>query len=281
MKTHQSPVQNLLLGALKSSDYERLQDGLELVPLKLGDVLHEPGGKLRYCYFPATCMVSLLCLMEDGASPEIAVVGKEGMVGVAVFMSGGTMQNRAVVHTAGYAYRLRQDTVMREFNRYGGFLNLLLRYTQALIAQMAQTAVCNRHHTVDQQLCRWLLQRLDSQTGNELHTTQELIASMLGVRREGITEAAGNLQRAGLIDYRRGHITVVDRSKLEERVCECYHAVKTEFVRLLPSTHESHQAVPNQPSVSTPIKRSPPKYFPDQNKENQQHFYYGRAQPST
>ena len=216
--------------------------------------------------------------MEDGAAPEIAVVGKEGVVGVAVFMGGGTMQNRAVVHTAGHAYRIRQHLAMREFNRYGDFLHLLLRYTQALITQMAQTAVCNRHHTVDQQLCRWLLQRLDSQKGNELIMTQELIASMLGVRREGITEAAGNLKRAGLIDCRRGRITVVNRPKLEERVCECYQAVKSELIRLLPLADDNREVANNVSSIAGNPKPSSPRYFPI---ERQPGFYYGRAQHSS
>jgi CRP-like cAMP-binding protein len=277
MKSDQTFEQNSLISALKPLDYERLQQGLEIVFLKRGDVLHEPGGELRYCYFPTTCMVSLLCLMEDGAAPEIAVVGKEGVVGVSVFMGGGTMQNRAVVHTAGHAYRIRQNLVMKEFNRYGDFLHLLLRYTQALITQMAQTAVCNRHHTVDQQLCRWLLQRLDSQSGNEIIMTQELIASMLGVRREGITEAARNLQRAGLIDYRRGRITVINRAKLEERVCECYHAVKSELIRLLPPAYDNRQVKNRIPPIAAKPEQDFPLYFPV---EKQPGFSYGRAQHS-
>ena len=277
MKSDQTLEQNLIISALKPLDYERLQQSLEIVLLKRGDVLHEPGEELRYCYFPTTCMVSLLCLMEDGAAPEIAVVGKEGVVGVAVFMGGGTMQNRAVVHTAGHAYRIRQNLVMKEFNRYGDFLHLLLRYTQALITQMAQTAVCNRHHTVDQQLCRWLLQRLDSQSGNELIMTQELIASMLGVRREGITEAARNLQRAGLIDYRRGRITVINRAKLEERVCECYLAVKSELIRLLPPAYDNRQIANQVSSYAAKPEQDLPLYFPV---EKQPGFYYGRAQAS-
>lgn len=225
--------QNLLLQSLPEREFERLAPFLELVPLEAGSVLYETGGELRHCYFPVTCIVSLLYLMENGGSAEIAVVGNEGIVGVALFMGGGSMQNRAVVQTAGYAYRLRQDILLEEFNRYGALLKILLRYTQAMITQMAQTAVCNRHHTVDQQLCRWLLLRLDRLPGNLLATTQELIANMLGVRREGITEAAGKLQKAGLIDYSRGRITIVDRPNLEKRACECYHVVRTEFDRLL------------------------------------------------
>jgi len=203
--------------------------------MRLGEVLYESGGELRHAYFPTTCIVSLLYVMENGSSAEIAVVGNEGLVGVALFMGGGTMPNRAVVQSAGHAYRLRGAFIKQEFDRYGVLLRLLLRYTQALITQMAQTAVCNRHHSVDQQLCRWLLMSLDRLSSDELVMTQELIANMLGVRREGVTEAAGKLHRAGLIDYRRGHIKVLDRPGLEARVCECYQVVKTEFDRLLPS----------------------------------------------
>ena len=235
-----SPRQNHLLDALPAAEYERLFPHLELVPMPLGEVLYESGDELHYVYFPTTCIVSKLYVMENGASTEIAVVGNEGIIGVALFMGGGTMPNRAVVQSAGYAYRLRGHLLMQEFDRSGGrrsgaLHHLLLRYTQALITQMAQTAVCNRHHSVDQQLCRWLLLSLDRLSSNELTMTQELIANMLGVRREGVTEAAGKLQQAGLIDYSRGHITVLDRPGLEARVCECYQVVKTEFDRLLPS----------------------------------------------
>jgi CRP-like cAMP-binding protein len=230
-----SPRQNHLLGALPATEYERLLPHVEWVPMPLGEVLYESGGELRYVYFPTTCIVSLLYVMENGASAEIAVVGNEGLVGVALFMGGGTMPNRAVVQSAGHAYRLRGARMQQEFDRYGALLRLLLRYTQALLTQMAQTAVCNRHHSVDQQLCRWLLLSLDRLASNELVMTQELIANMLGVRREGVTEAAGKLHRAGLIDYRRGRITVLDRAGLEARVCECYQVVKTEFDRLLPA----------------------------------------------
>jgi len=230
-----SPSQNHLLDALPAAEYERLLPHLERVPMRLGEVLYESGGELRHVYFPSTCIVSLLYVMENGASAEIAVVGNEGLVGVALFMGGGTMPNRAVVQSAGHAYRLRGAFIKQEFDRYGVLLRLLLRYTQALITQMAQTAVCNRHHSVDQQLCRWLLMSLDRLSSDELVMTQELIANMLGVRREGVTEAAGKLHRAGLIDYRRGHIKVLDRPGLEARVCECYQVVKTEFDRLLPS----------------------------------------------
>jgi len=234
MTEHPNPKANLLLAALPAAEYERLLPHLEPVPMRLGEVLYESGGELRHAYFPTTCIVSLLYVMENGSSAEIAVVGNEGLVGVALFMGGGTMPNRAVVQSAGHAYRLRGPVMQLEFDRYGPLLRLLLRYTQALITQMAQTAVCNRHHSVDQQLCRWLLMSLDRLSSDELVMTQELIANMLGVRREGVTEAAGKLHRAGLIDYRRGHITVLDRPGLEARVCECYQVVKTEFDRLLP-----------------------------------------------
>jgi CRP-like cAMP-binding protein len=229
-----NPHQNHLLDALPAQDYARLADHLELVSLNLGDVLYEPGMQLRYVYFPTTAIVSLLYVMEDGASAEIAIVGNEGILGISLFMGGETTPSRAVVQSAGYGYRLRAQSLKDEFARSGPFLRLLLRYTQALITQMAQTAVCNRHHSVDQQLCRWLLLSLDRLSSSELSMTQELIANMLGVRREGVTEAAGKLQQAGLIHYRRGKIIVLDRPRLEERCCECYQVVKTEFDRLLP-----------------------------------------------
>ncbi len=229
-----NPRQNHLLNALPSIEFERLLPHLELTTMPLGNVLYESGGKLNYVYFPTNCIISLLYVMENGASAEIAVVGNEGIVGVALFMGGQTMPNRAVVQSAGHAYRLRGALMQHEFDRYGVLMRLLLRYTQALITQMAQTAVCNRHHSVDQQLCRWLLLSLDRLSADELTMTQVLIANMLGVRREGVTEAAGKLQKAGLIDYRRGHIKVLDRPGLEARVCECYQVVKTEFDRLLP-----------------------------------------------
>lgn len=206
--------------------------------MPLGEVLYETGSELRHAYFPTDCIVSKLYIMENGASAEIAMVGNDGVIGVSLFMGGNTMSNRAIVQSAGHAYRLRASLLKQELNRAGGRRNgalqsLLLRYTQALLTQIAQTAVCNRHHSVDQQLCRWLLLSLDRLPSNELIMTQELIANMLGVRREGVTVAAGKLQRAGLIDYSRGHITVLDRAELEARVCECYHVVKTEFDRLL------------------------------------------------
>jgi CRP-like cAMP-binding protein len=229
-----SPHQNHLLDALPANDFERIAPHLELIPMKLGDVLYEPGAKLRYVYFPTTSIVSLLYVMKDGASAEIAIVGNEGILGISLFMGGETTPSRAVVQSAGHGFRLRSQLLKNEFGRFGPTLHLLLRYTQALITQMSQTAVCNRHHSVDQQLCRWLLLSLDRLASNELTMTQELIANMLGVRREGVTEAAGKLQDAGLIQYRRGKITVLDRPGLEARSCECYQVVKTEFDRLLP-----------------------------------------------
>jgi CRP-like cAMP-binding protein len=202
--------------------------------LQLGEALYESGSRMRHVFFPTTSIVSLLYVMEDGASAEIAIVGNEGIVGVSLFMGGETTPSRAVVQSAGHAYRLKGQTLKEEFYRAGPMQRLLLRYTQALLTQMAQTAVCNRHHSLDQQLCRWLLLSLDRLRSNELIMTQELIANMLGVRREGVTEAAGNLQRAGLIEYSRGRITVLDRPGLEARSCECYGVVRKEFERLLP-----------------------------------------------
>ncbi len=229
-----NPKQNHLLDALPANEFERLLPLLEWVPMPLGEVLYESGDELRYVYFPTTCIVSLLYVMENGASAEIAVVGYEGIIGIALFMGGGSMPNRAVVQSGGYAYRLKGARMLQEFDHYGALMHTLLRYTQALITQMAQTAVCNRHHSVDQQFCRWLLLSLDRLPDNDLAMTQELIANMLGVRREGVTEAAGKLQKAGLIDYSRGHIKILDRPGLEDRVCECYQVVKTEYDRLLP-----------------------------------------------
>ena len=234
MKKPHTPTRNSLLAALSAPEQERLFPQLELVPMPLGKVLYESGNRLGHVYFPTDCIVSLLYVMEDGASAEIAVVGNEGLVGVALFMGGETTPSRAVVQSAGFAYRLPGAIIKQEFNRGGAMQELMLRYTQALLTQMAQTAVCNRHHSVDQQLCRWLLLSLDRLPSEELTMTQELIANMLGVRREGVTEAAGQLQSAGLIRYSRGHITVLDRARLEERVCECYAVVKREFDRLLP-----------------------------------------------
>jgi CRP-like cAMP-binding protein len=228
-----SPRQNHLLAALPAKDYDRLLSDLQLVPLPLGWVVYESGGKLSYVYFPTNSIISMLYVMEDGASAEIAVTGYEGLVGIALFMGGETTPSRAVVQSAGYGYRLRAAVLKREFDQGGKLQHLALRYTQALITQMAQTAVCNRHHSIEQQLCRWLLLSLDRLPSNDLTMTQELIANMLGVRREGVTDAAGHLQKAGLIRYSRGHIVVVDRPKLEARVCECYAVVKKEYDRLL------------------------------------------------
>jgi CRP-like cAMP-binding protein len=230
------PRQNHLLAALPAEERARLFPHLELVQMPLGNALYEPGGQMRHVYFPTTAIVSLLYVMEDGASAEIAVVGNEGIIGVSLFMGGETTTSRAVVQSAGHAYRLTGQLLKDAFFRAGPMQRLLLRYTQALLTQMAQTAVCNRHHSVDQQLCRWLLLSLDRLSSNELTMTQELIANMLGVRREGVTEAAGKLQHADLIHYSRGKITVVDRPGLEARVCECYQVVKKEFDRLLPES---------------------------------------------
>ncbi len=226
--------QSHLLAALPETECEHLFPHMEWVPMKLGQALYESGDRLTHVYFPTSSIVSLLYVMENGASAEIAVVGNEGIIGIASFMGGETMPNRAVVQSAGHAYRLKGHLLKQEFNRSEALRHLLLRYTLALLTQMAQTAVCNRHHSVDQQLCRWLLLSLDRLPSNELTMTQELIANMLGVRREGVTEAAGNLQQAKLINYSRGRITVLDRPGLEARVCECYEVVRKEFLRLLP-----------------------------------------------
>ena len=229
------PQQNHILAALPQADRERLFPHLELVPLPLGNVLYESGEHLNHAYFPIDSIVSLLYVMEDGASAEISVIGNDGVVGVSLFLAGETTPNRAIVQSAGSAYRLPGQNLKNEFNRHGEMLHILLRYTQALITQMAQTAVCNRHHSVDQQLCRWLLLSLDRLASNRLTMTQQLIANMLGVRREGVTEAAGKLQKLGVIDYHRGEIKVLDRPKLEVLCCECYAVVKRETDRLLPA----------------------------------------------
>ena len=226
------PKRNLLLAALTATELKRLRAHLEPVAMPLGHVVYESGRMLDHVYFPTTAIVSLLYVMEDGSSAEIAVVGKEGLVGISLFMGGETTPSRAVVQSAGQAFRLGAQHLRAEFNRAGSLQHLLLRYTQSLITQMAQTAVCNRHHSVDQQLCRWLLLSLDRLPTQELVMTQELIANMLGVRREGVTAAAGKLQDAGVIEYRRGHITVLDRSKLETMSCECYEVVRRECERL-------------------------------------------------
>ncbi|MDP1767119.1 MAG: Crp/Fnr family transcriptional regulator [Methylotenera sp.] len=234
MNNSPSLKDNHLLAALSASELLHFANNLEVVHLPLGQVLYKPGCKLHHAYFPTSSVISLLYDTENGTSAEIAGVGNEGMLGMALIMGGETMPNYAVVQSCGYAFKLDASLIKKEFNRNGELHHLLLKYTQAFITQIAQTAVCNRHHSLDEQLCRWLLLTLDRLNGNELTTTQELIAHLLGVRREGVTEAAGNLQRAGLIHYRRGHITVQNRRGLEERVCECYQLVKTEFERLLP-----------------------------------------------
>ena len=234
MSSAHTPTQNHLLAALPEADYARLLPDLEPIPMPLGWAVYESGGRMSYMYFPTTSIVSLLYVMENGASAEIAITGNEGLVGISLFMGGESTPSRAVVQSAGNGYRLRANILKREFALGGNLQHLSLRYTQALITQMAQTAVCNRLHALDQQLCRWLLLSLDRLPGNELVMTQELIANMLGVRREGVTEAAGKLQRDGLIHYSRGHIKVLDRPKLEQSVCECYGVVKKEFDRLLP-----------------------------------------------
>jgi CRP-like cAMP-binding protein len=238
----QDPNQNHLLAALLDAEFERLSPHLQPVPLLLGDVLCESGGKLDHVYFPTTAIISLHYLLENGGSSEIAGVGNEGMLGIALFMGGGSTPSRAVVQTGGFGYRLPVRILMEEFNRNGPVMRLLLRYTQALLTHRSLTAVCNRHHTVEQQLCRWLLLTLDRLGNKELTMTQELISNMLGVRREGVTEAAGRLQAHGDISYRRGHITVADRAGLEQQVCECYGVVKKEFERLLSDVRQRQHA---------------------------------------
>jgi CRP-like cAMP-binding protein len=233
MPERHDPSENHILEALPAQVRERVFSHLELVELPLGTVLYESGATQKHIYFPTDCIISLLYVMQDGSSAEIAVVGNDGAIGISLFMGGETTPSRAVVQSAGAAYRLKASVLKAEFGCGGALHHLLLRYTQALITQMAQTAVCNRHHGVEQQFCRWLLLSLDRLPSNQLTMTQELIANMLGVRRVGVTEAAGKLQAAGVIDYRRGHITVLDRGRLEERVCECYAVVRNEYDRLL------------------------------------------------
>ncbi|MDO9049551.1 MAG: Crp/Fnr family transcriptional regulator [Methylobacter sp.] len=233
MSARHTPNQNHLLAALPTDIFERLCPHLELTPMPLGEVLYESGGQLQHVYFPTTAIVSLHYVMENGASAEVAGVCNEGVLGISLFMGGNAMPSCATVQTGGYGFRLNGQLMMEEFNRAGPMMRLMLRYTQALMTQISQTAACNRHHSIEQQLCRWLLLTLDRLPSHELTMTQELIACMLGVRREGVTAAAGNLQRAGLINYRRGHIMVLDRLGLESRSCECYNVVKKEFQRLL------------------------------------------------
>jgi CRP-like cAMP-binding protein len=236
------PRANQLLASLPESEYETLAAQLEPVPMPLGMAVYESGGTQGFVYFPIDSIVSLLYVLENGASTEIAVTGKEGLVGISLFMGGESTPSRAVVQSAGQGYRVRGAALRHLFESSGDVQHLLLRFTQALITQMTQTAVCNRHHSVDQQLCRWLLLMLDRLASSEVLMTQELIANMLGVRREGVTEAAGKLQQEGLIEYRRGRIRVLDRNRLEERVCECYSVVKREYERLMPHHQESGAA---------------------------------------
>lgn len=238
-----NPSQNHLLAALPTAEFERLQPHLELVSLLLGDVLSESGQSMEYAYFPTTAILSMHYVMENGASAEVTGVGNEGVLGISLFMGGQTTPSRAIVQTTGHGYRLKAKLLMAEFNRSGLMMHLLLRYTQALITQVAQTAACNRHHTLLQQLCRWLLLTLDRLPSSDLIMTQELIASMLGVRREGVTTAAGQLKDLGVISYRRGHITVLDRSLLDDHVCECYQVVKDEFDRLLSDVRYRQEVV--------------------------------------
>ncbi len=245
MLSPNTPKQNHLLAALPAEDFTRLQPDLELIPMPLGWALYESGGHMNYLYFPTTSIVSLLYVMENGAPAEIAITGNCGLVGISLFMGGETTPSRAVVQSEGSGYRLNASIAKREFALGSHLQHLALRFTQALITQMAQTAVCNRHHSVDKQLCRWLLLSLDRLQSDELVMTQELIANMLGVRREGVTEAAGKLQADGLIHYSRGHIKVLDRSRLERRVCECYAVVKKEYDRLLP------YEIPGLPNTTT------------------------------
>ena len=252
MSSPHNPSQNHLLAALPAAEFEPLVAHLELIQMPLGEILYEPGEQLQYAYFPTTSIVSLHYVLESGASAESAGVGNEGVIGISLFMGGDTTPSSAVVQTAGHAYRLAGRLLKQEFDRGGLLQRLMLRYTQALMTQMAQTAGCNRHHSVEQQLCRWLLLTLDRMPSNELIMTQELVASMLGVRREGITEAAGKLQHSGVIRYRRGHIAVLERSGLERRACECYAVVKTELARLL-SDVRYRQGIPatSNPHLAT------------------------------
>jgi CRP-like cAMP-binding protein len=252
-----SPKDNRLLAAMPPEEYQELVGSLERVSMALGQVLYESGEAQGFVYFPTNSIVSLLYVLADGGSAEIAVTGYEGLVGISLFMGGETTPSRAVVQSAGEGYRLRAITLKKEFERGGSLQHLLLRYTQALITQMAQTAVCNRHHSVDQQLCRWLLLSLDRLPDNQLVMTQELIANMLGVRREGVTEAAGKLQAEGLIEYSRGRITVIDRARLEKRVCECYGVVKREYDRLLPAGLSASAADLNAPGTPALGWRAP------------------------
>lgn len=263
MKLPQPKEQNHLLSEVPVDVQQRLFPHLEWVELALGKVLYESGDTLRYVFFPTDAIVSLLYVMESGASAEISVIGNDGMVGVSLFMGGDSTTSRAVVQSAGGAYRLSAQRLKDEFNRHGPFLNLMLRYTQALITQMSQTAVCNRHHSIDQQLCRWLLLSMDRLPTNKLVMTQELIANMLGVRREGVTDAAGRLQRLGAIEYCRGHITILDRPLLEQMCCECYAVVRKETERLLPWS--DHEVVQNKSLSDKKTEMSQLRHFTSSN----------------
>jgi CRP-like cAMP-binding protein len=249
------PRKNHLLGAIPDTEWDRFSKNLTPVVMPLGDVIYESGTDQPYVFFPTSSIVSLLYVMENGAAAEIAIVGNEGLVGISLFMGGGSTSNRAVVQSAGYGFRMKGQFIRDEFVRAGPIQQLFLRYTQALIAQMGQTAVCNRHHSVNQQLCRWLLMSLDRLPTNELTMTQELIANMLGVRREGVTEAAGKLQRSGAIEYHRGRIRVLDRPLLETMACECYEVVRSEFARLLPWDNSQVSKTPKPRQKSPPISR--------------------------
>jgi CRP-like cAMP-binding protein len=261
------PQQNHLLAALPQEEYARLRPHLELVPLPLGHVVGQSGGKQHYVYFPTTAIASRLSVMENGETTEITMIGNEGIIGIALFMGGESPAIRTVVQSAGFAYRLKVLLLNEEFARCDALQQLLLRYTQALLTQIAQTAVCNRHHALDQQLCRWLLHTLDRSESLDLVLTQEQIANMLGVRREGVTEAAGNLRRAGLIECHRGHITVIDRAGLEERCCECYAVVKNDFNRLLPGivvSQPHRSAVIGRPAALPLMPHQVPHQLPHQ-----------------
>jgi CRP-like cAMP-binding protein len=257
METSILPQHNHLLSALSMVVRDRIFPHLELITLPLGKVLYESGGVLSHAYFPTDSIVSLLSEMENGASAEIAVVGNEGLVGIALFMGGESTPNRGVVQSAGHAFRLSSQRLNEEFNRHGELLLIMLRYTESLIAQMSQTAVCNRHHSIEQQFCRWLLLSLDRLPDNRLTMTQGLIASMLGVRREGVTDAAGKLQKMGVIEYSRGHITVLDRPRLETLSCECYAVVKKETDRLLAGYRPAHHQAPLQMRSDAPLAAPP------------------------
>ncbi len=253
LSSRHDPKQNHLLATLPAEVFGRISPHLELISMPLGETLCESGGQLQHVYFPTTAIVSLHYMLENGSTAEISGVGNEGVLGISLFMGGNTTPSRAAVCIGGHGYRLKVHSMMEEFNRAGPMMRLMLRYTQALITHISQTAVCNRYHSIEQQLCRWLLLTLDRLPTNELTITQELIASMLGVRREGITEAAGNLQREGLISYRRGHITALNRTGLESHACECYQVIKKEFHRLLNDSENTTLSNHALPSINQPV----------------------------